>query len=115
MCMGLSIARSLSIILDKEERFVPDDGPTHGCAELVFPERRRDSGRSEEILGGEDVIAEKFVNASMEIIGPRFCNDVDYAAGFSHEFRIVIRFCSVEFAGGVTRWTLKQFVELPVR
>ncbi len=85
--LGQRIAGSLSIIIDKEERLVPDDGPTHGCAELVFPERRRDTGRSEEILGVEDVVAQKFVNASMEIIGPRFRNDVDYAAGFSAEFR----------------------------
>src|SRR6266478_9390246 len=65
--LGQRVAGSLPIISDKEECLVPDDGPTNGCAELVFPERRRDAGRSEEILGVEDVVAQKFVNASMEI------------------------------------------------
>src|SRR5258708_13199477 len=60
--LGQRIAGSLSIIIDKEERLVPDDGPTHGCAELVFPERRRDTASSEDILGVQDVISPKFLN-----------------------------------------------------
>ncbi len=51
----------------------------------------------------------------MEIIGSRFRDDVDYGAGFSSKFRIVIRFCNVEFTDVVNRRVKDHIVEILVR
>src|SRR5205085_12111364 len=102
-------------VIDKEKCFVLDDGSSHGCSELILAERWGNTGWSKKILRVKDIIAQKFVNAAMEIIASRFRDDVDYGARFPAEFRIIIGFCDVEFTHCVHRWIQNYVVEVLVR
>ena len=86
---ALLIAQSL--IVCKPESAVLDERATDRRAELIaFAHRFRSAKRvGEEVVGVERVIAQEFINAAVDAVGPRFDRGVDHRARASPELRRV--------------------------
>ena len=80
--LGKRIARSLSLIIHKEKCLIAEDRSAECAAKLIFTERRRYAGLCKKVSRIENIVAKEFKKAAVEGVATRFCNDVDYRAGF---------------------------------
>ena len=105
----------LAIVIDKEKCAGFPNRAAQGRAELILPKCGSGAGQVEEIFSIEDIVAHKFVGAAMELVGPRFRDDVDHRTRFPAEFRVVVGFVDYEFGRVVRRRTKDNIVEVFVR
>ena len=73
--MGLTLPKPESLVIEEEKRPVLDNRAAECAAKLVATQFVPLNG--EEVLGVEDVVAEKLVNTAVELIGPALSDDID--------------------------------------
>src|SRR5579872_2142922 len=113
--VGKRLAHSLPIIVQEKESTVLYDRASPGSAELVLLEWWSGAGQGEKILGIKYIVAHKFVEASVRMIGPGLCHDVDYTARFASKLGVVVGLVDHELGDIIGRWIQDEIVEIFVR
>ena len=67
-----------SLIRTEDEGFVFLNGPAERAAELILLKRRFRRGLEGETVGVEHIVAQKFVNAAVKIVGAGFGDNVNH-------------------------------------
>ena len=86
------------------------DRAAEGKSKIVVAQR----GTSEafkivkKVVGGEEIVAEKFIGAAMESIGSRASYYVDLSASATSEFGVVIAAQDLEFRDGINAGKSQQ-------
>jgi len=100
--LGERFANALRFVTQKEKCLVLANGSADAAAELVLAEGRDGSGGGvKEILGVENIVADEFEQAAMEVVRSGFADDVDDGSGLAAEFGRVGSLLDVEFFDGV--------------
>ena len=112
---GDAFAHAPPFVVGEDERAVADHGTAERAAELVaLILRAVFGGRSEEVAGVGDAIAEELVGGSVDLVGAALQHHVDLPAGIAAGEGVVGAGGHLELAHGVHRRSQADAIQLGV-
>src|SRR5664279_2511106 len=104
---AFTVARSQTLVGPKEESLVAPDRSADCAAVLILLEDwpRLVGSLRKEVVGIENVVAQKLPHRAVNMITPRSADHVDICARSPSVARIVVSCLHLEFQNGIRRWS----------